>query len=660
MQLKVSHKIALGFAFLVLSILLVGAGGLWGAKNIKQGLDQVANQSLPTVVGSLKQMITLQQANQALLRFMSDDIDEQARDQEKQLFNQHIDTFSIQLTELADQYQLTNEQNQLLSTTSESKDQFFVVAQQAMSLYHERLMLHERLRQKESSFRRKIDTLNTWGQKYINDQSDSEKLVRMRSFMRTASKHRNQLINYRQNQDFPRLEKELAETKGELKKALDSIASIDPKAKRISPLATDLINDLYSENGMVGLYSQSYQNEQQLSAQLASTLELQVAAHEAADAFINASLDQAGARKSEADQASEITNTLIISLLLGNVILAVLIASFTVRSIHQPLSAMTKKLVQVAQGDMRIKFDDHRKDEFGELGRALNQVVANLHDILEEISKGSQQLSNVAENNSVTSQQTHNAMGQQSEQLSITASASEEMESMVQEVGQFAQATLDAVHSCEQLSLDADKQVQQTVASIQQQAHDIADAVTLSDQLNEYSNQIDSILDTISGIAQQTNLLALNAAIEAARAGDQGRGFAVVADEVRELASRTQNSTQEIQSMVENMQGSIGQVVSVMQQSVTQSEHCVGSAHSSQETISQMKQAIANIRDMSTQITEATSQQNQAVEEMARTLVGINEAAIETAEGAKKASTNSSELLQISQQQKQLIGRFTV
>ena len=93
MQLKVSHKIALGFAFLVLSILLVGAGGLWGAKNIKQGLDQVANQSLPTVVGSLKQMITLQQANQALLRFMSDGIDEKARDQEKQQFNQHIETF---------------------------------------------------------------------------------------------------------------------------------------------------------------------------------------------------------------------------------------------------------------------------------------------------------------------------------------------------------------------------------------------------------------------------------------------------------------------------------------------------------------------------------------------------------------------------------------
>jgi len=337
-----------------------------------------------------------------------------------------------------------------------------------------------------------------------------------------------------------------------------------------------------------------------------------------------------------------------------------LIATFTVRSIHKPLSAMTKKLVLVASGDMRVEFDDHHKDEFGELGQALNQVIANLRDILQEISSGSKQLSSVAENNSVTSQQTHDSMGMQSDQLAITATASEEMESMVVEVSQFAQTTLDAVHDCEKLGEDVDQHVNQTVFSIQSQAQDIAQAVVLSDQLNEYSNQIDSILDTICGIAQQTNLLALNAAIEAARAGEQGRGFAVVADEVRELASRTQNSTQKIQEMVENMQSSISQVVTVMQQSVSQSDSCVASAQNSQQALSEMKQAIADIRNMSTQITEATSQQNVAVEEMARTLVGINEAATETAEGAKKASTNSSDLLLISQQQKQLIGRFMV
>jgi methyl-accepting chemotaxis protein len=290
----------------------------------------------------------------------------------------------------------------------------------------------------------------------------------------------------------------------------------------------------------------------------------------------------------------------------------------------------------------------------------LNDVVAGLREIVNTITQGSGQLAGLAGESSAISEQTTRAMSQQSQQLQQTASAATEISCSVAEVADHSQTTLSAVHECEALSVSLTQNVRDTLSSIETQASGIQQAVGVSDQLAGYSSEIGSILSTIRDIAEQTNLLALNAAIEAARAGEHGRGFAVVADEVRELASRTQNSTGQIQQMIENMQSSIGQVVNVMQSSYGQTRTCVDHAHASQQSLDSLNAAIAHIGSLSTQITEAARQQTEAVEEVSRSLNGLNDTARETTQGASQASTSSHQLLEYAQEQQQLLKRFSL
>jgi len=658
---KVTHKIALGFTLLVLFIMVVGGGGLWGTDQINRKLHDITDRSLPATLGSFNQMIALQSANIALLNFLGDDqVSDDTRAPFRQTFNQQMDSFRSQQETLLPAIQHLPKLTALLQQSRSAEQAFTGAADQAMQLHEEQLRMQQRVLQKESRFRRQTNSLTTWVQQYLSRNNGGDGPGIARNMMRTLNSHLDQLILFKQNSDFPALEKALSEQKGELSRIHNDFKQADAKANRIRVLIRDINEQLYADTGLVALMRQSWQNSNRLDGQLTRTRELLSSALNSTGTFIETSQQQMTDARSEADDATSISRQLISVLLIGATALAIFIAIITVRTISRPLNEMLGKLSRVAEGDMRVEFDCSRDDEFGQLSSAMNEVVSKLSVLLRQISDGAENLSVVAERNAGISNQTRESMQSQSQQLDVTAAAATEMESMVTDVFSHTQSTLDAIQSCEQLSQDVDKYVQRTLSSIEQQASDVSSAMQHSDQLEQYSSQIGSILDTIGEIAEQTNLLALNAAIEAARAGDHGRGFAVVADEVRELASRTQNSTQEIQEMVENMQNSIGQVVAVMQKSMQQSQQCVEHASTSQSSLGDMNTRIANIREMSGQIAEAARQQSEAVEEVSRTLEQINAAAGDTAEGASTVSASSEDLLGIAQHQRELIARFQV
>lgn len=200
--------------------------------------------------------------------------------------------------------------------------------------------------------------------------------------------------------------------------------------------------------------------------------------------------------------------------------------------------------------------------------------------------------------------------------------------------------------------------MQHTLKTIEALAQEVENSAQVISRLSEDSTQIGSVLDVIRGIAEQTNLLALNAAIEAARAGDQGRGFAVVADEVRTLASRTQASTLEIQSMIERLQTDASNAVKAMQQGQVQAQQGLSQAAQAENALQTISQSVTRINDMNIQIATAAEEQSSVAEEINRNIVNISQSADATAEGAKQTASAGDELAKLAARLQNLVGQF--
>lgn len=296
-----------------------------------------------------------------------------------------------------------------------------------------------------------------------------------------------------------------------------------------------------------------------------------------------------------------------------------------IASITKPLQSMLQTVRYIASGDLTHQINLDRKDELGQLAKEVDLMTTTLKNTLLEVELAADQLRTHTGEMRHNTEETRSGMDRQFHEVDKLASAMTEMSATIQEVARHAVETAESTRSAKQEARQSVQELNKTVEAIAQLAQHVASANGVIGQLSEQTDQIGNVIEVIRGISEQTNLLALNAAIEAARAGEAGRGFAVVADEVRNLASRTQGSTVEIQSIIEQLQQRATDANSSMGQSADQAHRSVEQMNQTGGDLNTIVQHITHVNDMSTQIASAAEQQGSVAEEINSNLLGIRE-----------------------------------
>ncbi|MED5234931.1 MAG: methyl-accepting chemotaxis protein [Pseudomonadota bacterium] len=674
MKITVATRVIGGFVAISALLIVISVVSLYNLNSIGSATEEVNDVALPTVAGSnaLKASF-LNMGRLTFESYIEEDLN--GLKDKRASFNSAKDTFESEYKKLA---QAVNNEPELKSTLNTVRESYeaYITNVEAMYKNHQmyldiRNTIQDRLGNAEDN----ADDAST----YLLDFSDLD-AVQRDSNLRRAAEIGGQLetsllslltvsYEYIKTETLVRSQTLGNEVDLVVEKVVTQLSDMMQTAggrddsgtlDDINDLVNNAINAIKANDGVVQLHVDRLERRNDAEKALNASDSNIAQAVVALENLLNLADKKASHVESQVNGAIATGNTFVIVVVIISIAVAAFIGYVTVRAITRPLYRVNELLTVASSGDLTHRLDDSAQDEFGLLARNCNTLIGNLKELITAINVRAEQLAAASEQTSAVTAQTTHSIQDQKSQIGQVATATTEMHSTSQLVVQNAEDTLSQIRHADAEAENVRQISLENKNTIEILSRDVQEAADVINKLHQDSASIGGILDVIRGVADQTNLLALNAAIEAARAGEQGRGFAVVADEVRTLASRTQESTQEINAMIEVLQAGAEKAVSVMNQGKEQTAACVAQTEKATQALDIISDAVHKAHDVSSQIEQSAREQNtvsQEISEKLETIVGIAE---ETTAGAQQTSESSHEVARLAEELQQSIRQFKV
>ncbi len=372
---------------------------------------------------------------------------------------------------------------------------------------------------------------------------------------------------------------------------------------------------------------------------------------------VNENVEQAIKRSTEHSKQVTTVATLCV---LAVLVISLMVGWFLSGLIVEPIKQLQNVMKEVARGNLSIRSKVSGDSEIGLLSRDVNTTVEQLHTTVESLTRISEDVAAAAtELAAVMTQSEQNAQQERAE-IEQVASAVNELASTAHNVSDNASIADSTAREADQLAQSGLSIFEESHQASEQVNNALAKAADVVMQLKNQSEQINDVVEVIRGVSEQTNLLALNAAIEAARAGESGRGFAVVADEVRMLAARTQDSTVEIQTIIEQLQTQSGLANESMQQSLDMLAKNNQLTQQANDALQGITGAVMSINDANAQVATAAEEQSQVTADINRNVVNMSELVSQNVAGISQSAASSAELSKLAEQQKAQLAFFQV